>query len=113
MLAEYRRLVVVCGLRDGVGPVTPAQVLAGAPANVFVFHTAWAAAVLLLRLEPPGPNALAAMDVLVRLRAYRLAGRAEHLRLQALPRHARPPVDPPVFWTGTLRVSCSEQDVLW
>ncbi|KAL3959720.1 hypothetical protein ACCO45_004837 [Purpureocillium lilacinum] len=40
VLDEYRRLVMGDGLRDGVGPATPGQILAGAPEGSFVFHVA-------------------------------------------------------------------------
>lgn len=108
MLDEYRRLVVD-GLRDGVGPATPSQIAAGAPDKSFVFQTAWCAAVMPRELKAPARADLAGMgDVLDKLRAYRLAGRAKYLELQkrAGDGGLRVPLgEPHYFWTGTLKVS--------
>ncbi|KAJ6439487.1 leucine rich repeat domain-containing protein [Purpureocillium lavendulum] len=108
VLGEYRRLVMTAGLRDGVGPVTPGQILAGAPEDSYVFHTAWCAAVMPRQLRPPTRDMLAGMkDVLAGLRAYRLTGRANYAELQRkATRGSHVPLgEPHFFWTGTLKVS--------
>ncbi|GJN84573.1 leucine rich repeat domain-containing protein [Purpureocillium lilacinum] len=110
VLDEYRRLVMGDGLRDGVGPATPGQILAGAPEGSFVFHVAWCAAVMPRQLSPPGRDVLAGMkDVLAELRTYRLAGRASYAKLQQSVGTGIPvPLgEPHFFWTGTLKVSTS------
>ncbi|KAM4060671.1 hypothetical protein HRG_001783 [Hirsutella rhossiliensis] len=109
VLQEYRRLVVDGRLRDGVGPATPSQVLAGAPDKSYVFHVAWCAAVMPRELKPPARAELAGMkDVLAELKAYRRAGRAKYLQLPRQTGVGPTPVqlgEPHFFWTGTLRVS--------
>ncbi|UNI24580.1 hypothetical protein JDV02_010315 [Purpureocillium takamizusanense] len=110
VLDEYRHLVMSVGLRDGVGPATPGQILAGAPKGSFVFHVAWCAAVMPRQLRPPARDALTGMkDVLAELRAYRLAGRANYIKLQQSVEAGSSilPGDPHLFWTGTLKVSTS------
>ncbi|EQL04106.1 leucine rich repeat domain containing protein [Ophiocordyceps sinensis CO18] len=112
VLREYRRLVVDCRLRDGVGPATPSQILAGVPDQSYVFHTAWCAAVMPRELKPPAWEKLAGMkDVLVELKEHRRAGRAKYLQLQKQVGDWRAPGplgEPHFFWTGTLRVSTTK-----
>lgn len=114
VLEEYRRLVVDCGFRDGVGPATPSQVQAGAPDKSYVFHTAWCGAVMPRKLKPPARAELAAMkDVLAELKAFRRAGRTKYLQLQKEAREGTPvPPGEPHFWTGTLRVSTTDEHAL-
>ncbi|KHN98342.1 uncharacterized protein MAM_04103 [Metarhizium album ARSEF 1941] len=109
VLKDYRRLVLGRHVRDGVGPVSPAQMLAGAPPESFIFHVAWSAAVMPPDLRPPTRSEVAGMrDVLDELRAYRLSGRANYLHHKKLAQMAGHHVSlgqPHYFWTGRLEVS--------
>lgn len=106
-LADYRRLALA-SLDRGVGPVTPAQVKAGAPAGGYVSHTAWRLAIVPDHLTPPSTVDLSGMrDVLDDLREYRLSGRARYEELRKEHAAAGEPVplgEPHFFWTGTLEV---------
>ncbi|KAG6079088.1 hypothetical protein E4U16_001261 [Claviceps sp. LM84 group G4] len=113
----YRRLVVDYGIRDGVGPVTPAQIQAGAPPKSFIYHIAWSATVMPATLSLPRRDELAGMgDVLDAIKAYRRESRAKrylHERMRQLRNVQRgdtplPLVglgEPHLFWTGALEVS--------
>ncbi|KPM45594.1 hypothetical protein AK830_g868 [Neonectria ditissima] len=79
VINDYRRLVLKHNLRDGIGPVTASQVIAGAPDRSFIFHTAWCMAIMPEKIEAPPWTALADMkDVLQELRQFRLSGRARY-----------------------------------
>ncbi|KAG5932639.1 hypothetical protein E4U53_001237 [Claviceps sorghi] len=109
-LRDYRRMVVDHGVRDGVGPVTPAQIQAGAPQDSFIYQIAWSAAVMPATLRTPRRAELAGMrDVLDALKTYRLESRAKHRQMRQLSQaQRRGPVllgDPHFFWTGLLQVS--------
>ncbi|KAG5992014.1 hypothetical protein E4U52_003147 [Claviceps spartinae] len=108
----YRRLVVDHGIRDGVGPVTPAQIQAGAPRKSFIYHIAWNATVMPTTLRMPRRGELAGMgDVLDAIKAYRLESRAKYERMRQLRTVQRggeislPLGEPHLFWTGALEVS--------
>ncbi|KAG5958340.1 hypothetical protein E4U58_005390 [Claviceps cyperi] len=107
----YRRLVVDHGIRDGVGPVTPAQIQAGAPRQSFIYHIAWSATVMPATLRMPRRSELAGMDdVLDAIKAYRLESRAKYDRMRQLRTMQRgeislPLGEPHLFWTGALEVS--------
>lgn len=112
---DYRRLVLDHGLRHGLGPATPCQVLAGVPADAYVFQTAWCAALMPPTLPPPEPGRLAAMkDVVEELRRLR---RHTHARFREEEKRARAGALPSVaplgrphfFWTGRLEVSTMGQ----
>ncbi|OAR02125.1 hypothetical protein LLEC1_03963 [Akanthomyces lecanii] len=108
---EYRRLVLNHhGLRDGVSPASPAQVLAGAPAKSYIFQTAWRAAIMPPgELGCPASQELAGMhDVLDALKKYRATGRSLYEDLQSSRKNValRVPLGAPhFFWTGSLEVS--------
>lgn len=112
VLDDYRKLVLERGCRDGVGPVTPAQVRAGAPDKSYVFHTAWCLAIMPLvsadrSITPPSTASLSGMrDVLDDLREYRLSGRAKYEKMK---NESAPTTvtlgEPHYFWTGRLEVS--------
>lgn len=108
-LKRYRKLVMDNFLREGVGPVTPVQIMAGAPEHSNVFQIAWCAAVMPPDLRPPTRSELAGMsDVLDGLKAYRLTGRATYLRLKKSTQADGIPAplgEPHYFWTGRLEVS--------
>ncbi|CAM1510485.1 Fc.00g008200.m01.CDS01 [Cosmosporella sp. VM-42] len=105
IINDYRRLVVDCNLRKGLGPASPAHVLAGVPRGAFIFHIAWCVAVMPPELEAPRPSDLKGMkDVLAELRRFREEGKAMD---QAL-RYGEARVDegePPPYWHGNLTVS--------
>lgn len=109
VLKEYRRLVLERHVRDGVGPASPAQILAGAPSRSFIFHVAWSAAVMPSDLRPPTRGELAGMiDVLDELKTYRLNGRANYMQHKELAQMAGRHVslgETHFFWTGRLEVS--------
>lgn len=109
VLKDYRRLVIERHVRDGVGPATPAQILAGAPCKSFIFHVAWSAAVMPTELKPPTRSELAGMgDVLDGLKTYRLNGRANYFQRMKLAKMDGRLVqlgEPHYFWTGRLEVS--------
>lgn len=109
VLKDYRRLVLERNIRDGVGPTTPTQVLAGAPPQSFIFHVAWSAAVVPPVLTPPTIDELAGMgDVLDVLKKYRLSGRAsyvQHKKLAEMEGRFATLGEPHYFWTGRLEVS--------
>lgn len=111
IINEYRRVVLHHrSLCDGVGPVSPAQVLAGVPERSYIFHTAWRAAIMPPgELARPAPQDLAGMrDVLDALKKYRTTGRVRYHDLQSKRRDAtlRVPLGAPHwFWTGSLEVS--------
>ncbi|OAA41300.1 hypothetical protein NOR_05378 [Metarhizium rileyi] len=109
VLKEYRRLVLERHVREGVGPVTPAQILAGAPGKSFIFHIAWSAAVMPSELRSPARGELNGMrDVLDELKTYRLNGRANYMKHGKLAQSDGRLValrEPPNFWTGRLEVS--------
>lgn len=106
-LKEYRRLVIELNIRSNVGPVTPCQILAGAPRNSYVFQTAWCIAIMPRELRVPTFGDLTGMeDTVEALRAYRLTGRAMLAKLKESAGHARvPPGRPHYFWGGRLEVS--------
>ncbi|KAG5983315.1 hypothetical protein E4U55_000299 [Claviceps digitariae] len=109
-LRDYRRLVVDHGVRDGVGPVTPAQIQAGAPQLSFIYQIAWNAAVMPATLRTPRRDELAGMrDVLDALKTYRRQTRAKHEQIRQLSKAQRAdgvsPSEPHSFWTGVLEVS--------
>ncbi|KAG6291647.1 hypothetical protein E4U46_000900 [Claviceps purpurea] len=106
----YRRLVVDHGIRDGVGPVTPAQIQAGAPRKSFIYHIAWSATVMPATLRMPRRDELAGMgDVLDEIKAFRLESRAKYERMRQLRNVQRGDIpllgEPHLFWTGALEVS--------
>ncbi|KJK94143.1 hypothetical protein H633G_02015 [Metarhizium anisopliae BRIP 53284] len=109
VLKDYRRLVLERHVRDGVGPASPAQILAGAPSRSFIFHVAWSAAVMPSDLRPPTRGELAGMsDVLDELKTYRLNGRANYMKHKELAQMAGRHVslgETHFFWTGRLEVS--------
>lgn len=109
VLKDYRRLVLERHVRDGVGPATPAQILAGAPCKSFIFHVAWSAAVMPTELTTPTHSELAGMsDVLDVLKTYRLNGRANYSQRMTLAKMDGRLVqlgEPHYFWTGRLEVS--------
>ena len=110
VLADYRELVLQNCIRDGVGPATPAQILAGAPAKSYVFHTAWRMAVMPRTVSAPPKSELAGMrDVLGELKKFRLEGRARHAGLRRRDGD-RPTMlgEPHWFWTGRLEVAVEE-----
>lgn len=110
VIHDYRSLVDKHGLTDRVGPVTPAQVLAGAPASSYVDHKAWMLAVMPKRLEAPAAKELLGMrDVLAELKAYRHQGRTKLADLKQQ-NGSRPTLlgEPHFFWTGKLEVSLEE-----
>ncbi|KAJ3493739.1 hypothetical protein NLG97_g4544 [Lecanicillium saksenae] len=108
---EYRRLVTNHKtLRHGLGPVSPAQVLAGVPEKTYIFHTAWRAAIMPPgELASPAPQDLTGMqDVLGALKKHRITGRELYQDLQRKRENAtlRVPLGAPhFFWTGSLEVS--------
>jgi len=109
-LHDYRRLVIDHGVRDGVGPVTPAQIQAGAPRHSFIYQTAWSAAVMPTALGMPRRDELAGMsDVLDALKTYRLQTRAKYEQTRELTKAQRGGDvllgEPHFFWTGVLEVS--------
>ncbi|KAG5934722.1 hypothetical protein E4U60_003626 [Claviceps pazoutovae] len=106
----YRRLVVDHGIRDGVGPVTPAQIQAGAPPKSFIYHIAWSATIMPATLRMPRRDELAGMgDVLDEIKAFRLESRAKYERMRQLRNVQRDEIpllgEPHLFWTGALEVS--------
>lgn len=111
IINEYRRLVLNHhSLRDGVGPVSPAQVIAGVPEKSYIFHTAWRAAIMPPgELGCPAPHELAGMrNVLDALKRQRTTGRELYQDLQHSRKDATlrvPPGTPHFFWTGSLEVS--------
>ncbi|KAJ4152953.1 hypothetical protein LMH87_009470 [Akanthomyces muscarius] len=111
IINQYRRLVLNHrSLRYGVGPVSPAQVLAGVPEKSYIFHTAWRAAIMPPgELACPAPQELAGMqDVLDALKRHRATGRSLYQDLQHSRKDATlrvPPGAPHFFWTGSLEVS--------
>lgn len=107
LLKEYRRLVVEEKLRGQLGPVTPGQVLAGAPNGSFIYHTAWRIAIMPPNLEIPSRDNLSKMmDVLKALKQHRLAAKAKYAELQnCLGKSQTPLGEPHYFWTGNLEVS--------
>lgn len=108
-IKDYRRLVLEENVRGGVGPVTPAQILAGAPNRALIFHTAWRLAIMPRQFRDPSLAELTGMqDVLAALKAYRRAGRD---RLALLRQNEAKPGSVPAgeeFWTGQLEVSTQE-----
>lgn len=108
-LRDYRRMVVKHDVKDGVGPVTPAQIEAGAPRSSFIYQIAWSAAVMPASLRLPEEDELAGMsDVLDALKAYRLESRSEYEQRRKVSTTQRNDVllgNPHYFWTGTLEVS--------
>jgi hypothetical protein len=110
VLSDYRRLVVQHNLREGVGPATPGQILAGAPEKSYVFHIAWGLAIMPQQLPKPAMNDLTGMkDVLKALKTYRLAGRKKYLELAGENgNHPAPLGEPHFYWTGKLVVARTE-----
>lgn len=110
-LRDYRRMVVEHDVRDGVGPVTPAQIKAGAPRSSFIYQIAWSAAVMPASLRVPEEDELAGIgmsDVLDALKAYRLESRSKLEQRRRFSTTQRNDVllgNPHYFWTGTLEVS--------
>ena len=109
-LKEYRRLAVEQNVRDNVGPATPAQLLAGAPSDSYVFQTAWTLAIMPKEIEAPTTTELAGMkDVLEELKRYRLDCRAKYTDLKRGSKHQPTPLgEPHYFWTGYLEVAMEE-----
>ncbi|ATY63533.1 leucine rich repeat domain containing [Cordyceps militaris] len=110
IINEYHRLVLNHpSLCDGVGPVSPAQVLAGVPERSYIFHTAWHAALMPPgELAPPALQDLTGMrDVLDALKKDRATGRAQYEDLLRKRKHVALPAPlgaPHFFWTGNLEV---------
>lgn len=108
---EYRRLVLNHdSLREDVGPVSPSQVIAGAPDRSYIFHAAWRATLMPPdQLTVPAPADVTGMqDVLELLKKQRAAGRVKYTDLQNKRTDAtlRVPLGAPhFFWTGSLEVS--------
>ena len=109
-LAQYRRLVQVHNVRDGLGPVSPAQIRAGAPEGGYIFHTAWDLAIMPTELSAPPKSELEAMgDVLEALKRYRLEGRTKYAALVSAAGSKKPQLGSPhYFWTGKLEVSTEQ-----
>ncbi|KAH8178190.1 leucine rich repeat domain containing protein [Sarocladium implicatum] len=109
-LEQYRRLVEVHKVRDGVGPVSPAQIRAGAPEGSYIFHTAWDLAIMPLEIEAPPKSELEAMeDVLEALKRYRLETRAKYAAAVSASGPEKPRLGyPHYFWTGKLEVSTEQ-----
>ncbi|KAK7423877.1 hypothetical protein QQX98_000748 [Neonectria punicea] len=108
VINDYRRLVLKHNLRDGIGPVTASQVIAGAPDKSYIFHTAWCMAIMPEKLEAPRWTELTSMkDVLQELRQFRLSGRAKYSDIKKRTYGGKkvPPGEPHYFWTGKLEVS--------
>lgn len=113
IVKNYRRLVVDENLRDGVGPATPEQVLAGAPEKALVFQTAWRITIMPRQLDAPPLAELAGMqDVLDALKSYRRAGREQFASFRKnhfASSSVSPPLgEPHYFWTGKLEVVSQE-----
>lgn len=111
VIADYRRLAMLRGVQDGVGPATPAQVAAGAPPDSYIFHTAWCLAIMPNNLAtPPTTQLLGMKDVLQELKRYRLEGRSQYSALmkQRTASGPAPLGHPHYFWTGDLEVSTQE-----
>ncbi|KAG6029925.1 hypothetical protein E4U41_000226 [Claviceps citrina] len=109
-LRDYRRMVVDHGVRDGVGPATPAQIRAGAPQHAFIYQIAWSAAVMPAALRMPSQGELAGMSGVVEaLKAYRLESRARYEQrggqLARAHRSGHLLEEEDFFWTGVLEVS--------
>ncbi|KAF7559293.1 hypothetical protein G7046_g4866 [Stylonectria norvegica] len=105
VINDYERLVLKHSLRKGLGPVTPPQVLAGAPEDIFIYHTAWRAAIMPPELTPPSTRDTANMkDVLEELKKFRQASKAAYEISRG---QGRAPVmnEEHSFWTGDLQVS--------
>lgn len=107
---EYRQLVMQHGLKDGVGPATPGQVLAGAPDRSYIFHTAWCVAIMPQELRSPAlPDLTGMKDVLGALKSYRAAGRVKYNSTMKKNATLRVPLgDPHFFWTGRLEASTEQ-----
>ncbi|KAJ6785926.1 hypothetical protein PWT90_01300 [Aphanocladium album] len=111
IINEYRRLVTNHKtLRDGLGPASPAQVLAGVPEKTYIFNSAWRVAIMPSgELASPAPQDLTGMqDVLGALKKHRATGRVLYQDLQRKREDAtlRVPLGAPhFFWTGSLEVS--------
>lgn len=110
IIDRYRGLVAIYHIREGVGPATPAQILAGAPAGSYIFHTAWCMAIMPSDLTPPPTSQLTGMkDVLDELKRYRLEGRVKYSELRQKNGTLPTPLGGPhFFWTGKLEVSLEE-----
>ena len=110
IVGEYRRLVMQHGMRYGVGPTTPGQVLAGAPDRSYIFHTAWCAAIMPQELRPPALQDLTGMkDVLSALKNHRAAGRVKYENTMKKNATLRIPLgDPHFYWTGRLEASTEQ-----
>ncbi|KAF7551530.1 hypothetical protein G7Z17_g4938 [Cylindrodendrum hubeiense] len=107
VIDAYRRLVLKHNVRDGVGPATASQVIAGAPDKSYVFHTAWCMAIMPDKLEsPPWNNLVAMKDVLEELKRFRQTGRAKYMGLKKQTPGGTevPPGEPHFFWMGRLEV---------
>jgi hypothetical protein len=109
-LYQYRRLVRVHNVCDGVGLASPSQLRAGAPAGSYIFHTAWTMAIMPLELKAPPKTELESMkDVLDVLKQYRLEGRARLASLKRLAGVQQVKLgEPHFFWTGKLEVSTEQ-----
>ncbi|KAF4121681.1 leucine Rich Repeat [Geosmithia morbida] len=111
ILGNYRSLVLKKGVRTGAAPVTPAQRLAGVPADAaYIFHTAWTLAVLpptrgdLLASPPPPLHRM--RDVLGEVKKFRVQGREVYSELGRRGTVSPAPLgEPHYFWTGRLEVS--------
>lgn len=107
----YRRLVLNHdSLRKDVGPVSPSQVIAGAPDRSYIFHAAWRATIMPPgELTVPAPADVTGMqDVLELLKKQRAAGRVKYTDLQNKRTDTTLRVAlgaPHFFWTGSLEVS--------
>ncbi|KAH7133360.1 hypothetical protein B0J13DRAFT_99993 [Dactylonectria estremocensis] len=107
VIKEYRRLVMILDLLDGVGPVTPGQVMAGAPERSFIFHTAWNMAIMPRELPLPTRDELAGMkDVREEIKRFRLAGKAKYMDIKQKTTEGTevPPGEPHFFWMGSLQI---------
>lgn len=106
IINDYHKLVIQQGVRDGIGPATPEQIIAGVPDNSFVFHTAWRIAIMPRQLVAPERAALTGMqDVLDALKVYRASGRAALTSLKKQSANSFVlPGRPHLFWTGQLEV---------
>jgi hypothetical protein len=97
-------------LHDLVGPASPAQMAAGAPAGSYLFHAAWDAMLIPPPedIRKPTAEELAGMrDVVGALKEYRAKTKAkmEEVRREA-GRGQMPLGEPHYHWCGKLEVSC-------
>ncbi|KOS22401.1 hypothetical protein ESCO_001816 [Escovopsis weberi] len=105
-MREYRRLVLGCLIREGVGPVTPSQVRVGAPMAGYIFQRTWSMAVMPPRIEAPRTMELANMrSVINALCEYHQQGFAKlDKEERELGKGRVPPGPPHWYWRGKLDV---------